>query len=123
MEGFRTFTQAMDRASDYCDEWMSVEDNTVYRYIDMMILAAHIDTDYPLDKNTWFIVFPDGEIALMNTHTDEMIAMYRPRNKRVVKEKFTGEELERPRARFCRFCGSQITAEAKFCPYCGKKVN
>ncbi|MBQ1508930.1 MAG: zinc ribbon domain-containing protein [Erysipelotrichaceae bacterium] len=124
MEGFRNFVQTMDRASDVCSRWKSADDGVEFSYPEMMLLAAHLDMNYPLDERCWYIVFPNGEIAMLNEDFEEILPMYLPLNRKGIKEKMTGDEFYPPEeeTKFCMFCGKKIPVEAVYCPECGKKV-
>jgi hypothetical protein len=121
MELFKTFTQTIDRASDYCDHWKDTYDGTTFNYAEMMLLAAHMDSGYPLSEDTFYVVFPDGEIAFVSRYNDEMTCLYKPMNKKGVKQKFTGDEFYPRETKFCPACGQQLPASVKFCTSCGKE--
>lgn len=125
MEGYRNFTVTMDHASDKCSAWANVETNEKFNYAEMMLMAAHLDESFPLDERSWFIVFPDGEIALLNEDFDEIMPLFLPLNNKPILEKFTGDEFTPPEKRhekFCMYCGTPLPNEAVYCVKCGKKV-
>ena len=78
MEGFKAFTQAMDMASDVCSGWKSAADGTVYSYDEMMEMAAYLDGAFPVVGHSWYVVFPDGEIGLLNEDEKEIVRMFYP---------------------------------------------
>ena len=133
MEGFRNFTSAMDRASDFSTKWISCDDFQIYTYPEMMLLAAHLDINDPLEDRLWYIVFPDGEICMLHEDFDEIMPLFKPLNKDKIEKKFTGDEFYPPertekktpkekKGGFCIYCGTRLTSEAVYCPECGKKV-
>lgn len=125
MEGYRNFTVTMDHASDHCSKWKNAETGEQLTYTEMMIIAAHMDDLYPLDERSWYIVFPDGEIALLNEDFDEIMPLFLPLNKETISHKFTGDEFKLPEKKgpkFCQYCGEKLNPGAKFCPNCGKEV-
>ncbi len=128
MEGFRNFVSAMDRASDTCSRWKSYDDGVEYSYPEMMLLAAHLDINEPLDERCWYVVFPDGEIGMLCEDFDEIMPMYLPQNRNGITQKMTGDEFypkeeEVPQTKYCMYCGTAIPREAVYCPVCGKKVS
>ena len=148
MVGYKTFTQAMDAASDACSLWKNVDTGIEYSYPELMILAGFLDKESILEDPFWYIVFPDGEIAFMNVYNEEICAMYRPLNHIGVQEKITGEEfypqsMRTPemeeamenaadiipedltaasKPKFCGYCGKPLAGVGRFCGCCGKKV-
>ena len=134
MEGYRNFTVTMDRASDRCSSWKNAETGEVLSYAEMMIIAAHLDSEYPLEERSWYIVFPDGEIAILHEDFDEIMPLFLPLNKKKVAHKFTGDEFNPARfdtdpqpestdeAIYCMHCGKKLVQGAIYCPHCGKKV-
>ena len=133
MEGFRNFTSAMDRASDYCSKWISCDNFDIFTYPQMMVLAAHLDINDPLEDRLWYIVFPDGEICMLHEDFDEIMPLFKPLNKEKIEKKFTGDEFYLPESSkketqvkqkngFCMYCGKPLDPEAVYCPACGKKV-
>ncbi|MBQ3376224.1 MAG: zinc ribbon domain-containing protein [Erysipelotrichaceae bacterium] len=134
MEGYRNFTVTMDHASDRCSRWKNVETGEELSYAEMMIIAAHLDSEYPLEQRSWYIVFPDGEIAILHEDFDEIMPLFLPLNNKKIVKKFTGDEfnparfdtdtqLEINEARYCIHCGKRLVQGAIYCPHCGKKVN
>ena len=138
MDGFRNFTRAMDRASDMCSLWKSADDGTLYSYAELMLLAAYLDRDYPLDERQWYIVFPDGEICLLHEDFEEIMPLWLPVPSRPVPDKLTGDEFYPPEKgtasgnsaapsdsgeyKFCVYCGGRIPKTARFCNHCGKET-
>ena len=132
MELFHNFTATMDKASDYATRWKSADDGVEFTYPEMMLLAAHLDINYPLDERCWYVVFPDGEIDMLNEDFDEIFPMYLPLNKGRIAEKMTGDEFypdvnenkieEKEEWIYCYYCGKKIPSAAIYCPHCGKKV-
>ncbi len=118
MEGFKTFTQVMDMASDACSKWTSVEDNTVFTYEEMMELAAYLDGAFPLVGNSWYVCFPDGEIGLLDEEEKEIVQLFYPISSSPVSVKMGMED----RPAYCMYCGAKLAFEAKFCPKCGKRI-
>ena len=125
MRGFRNFTSAMDEASEHAVEWVS-EDGTKYNYAEMMLLAAHLDLNEPLDDRLWYVTFPDGEICMLHEDFEEIMSLFKPSKRGKIARKFTGDEFTPPkedRPEYCPYCGKKIKTDAVYCPYCGKKVN
>ena len=131
MEGFRCFTPAVDRASDFATRWVSADDGVEFTYPEMMLLAAHLDINYPLEERCWYIVFPDGEIDLISEDFDEIFPMYLPLNTDRIVTKMTGDEFypdaayqkgQEEDTMYCPHCGKKIPADAVYCSHCGKKV-
>ena len=124
MEGFRTFVQTMDRASDVCSIWKSADNGETYSYAELMLVAAYLDRDLPLDERCWYIVFPDGEIAMLNEDFDEIMPMYLPVRSKGIRQKMRGDEFypEEDESKYCMYCGKKIPKQAVYCPECGKKV-
>ncbi|MBQ1505794.1 MAG: zinc ribbon domain-containing protein [Erysipelotrichales bacterium] len=131
MEGFRNFTRAMDKASDVCSKWKNAEDGTVYSYAELMLLAAHLDKNYPLEERQWYTVFPDGEICLLHEDFEEIMPLWLPIKSNPILKKYTGDEFypgydpgEKPAGTFkyCTFCGEKLPADAVYCSKCGKMV-
>ena len=138
MEGFRNFTKAMDRASDVCSRWKNADDGTLYSYAELMLLAAYLDRDYPLEERQWYIVFPDGEVCLLHEDFEEIMPLWLPVPSRPVPDKLTGDEFYPPEKgtasgnsaapsdsgeyKFCVYCGGRIPKTARFCNHCGKET-
>ncbi len=137
MEGFRNFTRAMDRASDMCSLWKSADDGTLYSYAELMLTAAYLDRDHPLEERQWYIVFPDGEICLLHEDFEEIMPLWIPFPSKPVTDKLTGDEFypEEKAAsgnsaaesgtgeyKFCVYCGNRIPKTARFCTGCGKEA-
>jgi hypothetical protein len=128
MEAYRNFTVTMDHASEYCSCWANAETGEEITYATMMIIAAHMDDLYPLDDRSWYIVFPDGEIALLNEDFDEIMPLFKPLNSERVETKFTGDEFVPPQKKsdqikYCIYCGEKLRPDSIYCLKCGKKVN
>ena len=125
----------MDHASDRCSRWKNAETGEELSYAEMMIIAAHLDSEYPLEERSWYIVFPDGEIAILHEDFDEIMPLFLPLNKKKITHKFTGDEFnparfdsdpqlgKAERAIYCMYCGKKLVEGAIYCPHCGKKVN
>ena len=137
MEGFRNFTRAMDRASDMCSLWKSADDGTLYSYAELMLTAAYLDRDHPLEERQWYIVFPDGEICLLHEDFEEIMPLWIPFPSKPVTDKLTGDEFypeEKVASgnsaaesgtgeyKFCVYCGNRIPKTARFCTGCGKEA-
>lgn len=122
MEGFKTFTQVMDMASDACSVWKSAEDGTVLSYEEMMEMAAYLDGAFPIVGHSWYVVFPDGEIGLLNEDEQTIIRMFFPVPSAPVAVKLGMEDSVSERPAFCMYCGAKLKPEANFCPKCGKRV-
>ncbi|MBR2672000.1 MAG: zinc ribbon domain-containing protein [Oscillospiraceae bacterium] len=136
MEGFKNFVQTMDRASDICSQWTSAENGWVYSYAELMLLAAYLDRDYPLDERQWYIVFPDGEICMLHEDFDEIMPLWRPVKSNPVRQKLTGDEfypddqpvqqaqapVPRAQFKFCMHCGAKLPVNAAFCNKCGQRA-
>lgn len=137
MEGFRNFTRAMDRASDMCSLWKSADDGTLYSYAELMLTAAYLDRDHPLEERQWYIVFPDGEICLLHEDFEEIMPLWIPFPSKPVTDKLTGDEFypgEKAGSgnsaaesgtgeyKFCVYCGNRIPKTARFCTGCGKEA-
>ncbi len=126
MEGFRTFTCAMDRASDVCSKWTCADDGVDYSYAELMLVAAHLDSEGPLDDRQWYIVFPDGEICMAHEDFEEIMPLWKPVKSKPIKNKLTGDEFypeENKDYKFCTHCGQKLPLEAEYCSKCGRKVN
>lgn len=108
MEGFKTFTQAMDMASLNCRKWKDIEEGSICDYDEMMEIAAYLDGAFPLVGHLWYVVFDDGEIGLLSQDNEEISRMFLP---------YKEDETE-----YCMYCGSRLAKEAVYCPKCGKKV-
>ena len=133
MEGFRNFTSAMDRASDFCSMWKCTdEDGTIFSYAELMLVAAHLDMNYPLGERQWYVVFPDGEICMLHEDFEEIMSLYKPIKSKPIQQKLTGDEFypdspgeEKQQTKdykFCPYCGGKLHSDAVFCAHCGKKV-
>ena len=124
MEGFRNFTKAMDRASDVCSRWKNADDGTLYSYAELMLLAAYLDRDHPLDERQWYIVFPDGEICLLHEDFEEIMPLWLPVPSRPVPDKLTGDEFYPPEKGTAsgNSAAPSDSGEYKFCVYCGKPL-
>ena len=122
MEGFKTFVQVMDLASDACSKWKSADDGTLLSYDEMTETAAYLDAAFPLVGNTWYVAFPDGEIGLLNEDEKEIVPLFFPVPSEPVRIKSYCEDAHEERPEFCIHCGSKLPPEALFCPKCGKKV-
>lgn len=136
MEGFGNFTTAMDRASDFCSRWKSADDGTIYNYAEMMLMAAHLDQEFPLEERQWYMVFPDGEICMLHEDFDEIMPLWLPAGGEPVRSKFTGDEFypdepeeqvqQAPQQtgefKYCMYCGEKLPADAVFCRKCGKRT-
>ena len=128
MEGYRNFVVTMDHASDYCSQWENVETGEELSYAEMMIVAAYLDRDYPLNEDSWYIVVPDGEICMWDEGFEEIMPLFKPLNKKGIEEKFTGDEFFLPQKKdnassYCMYCGTKLKKDAVYCPNCGKKVD
>ena len=132
MEGYKTFTMTMDKASDRCSKWKSADDGVVYSYAELMLLAAYLDRDYPLGERQWYIVFPDGEICLLHEDFDEIMPMWLPVKSKPIANKLTGDEFypddwedekETRKVSYCPHCGQKLRKTDTYCPNCGKKVS
>jgi ribosomal protein L40E len=136
MEGYKTFIQAMDDASDHCSVWENLEDKSICLYNELMEAAFFIDGLSPLPDNLWWVAFEDGTVGLLDDNTDEIMIMYVPVASPPVYEKYTGEDLEREMNEFfeqlekeedsapafCMYCGARLPEGAEFCMKCGSPV-
>ena len=139
MEGYKSFIQVMDDASDHCSKWANIEDGTDLSYDDMMEAAAFTDGLMPLPDNQWWMALDDGTVGLLDENTKEIWVLYRAVKSAPIKEKYTGDELDRKLRKFmppgtyateaddsapafCIHCGTKLPAGAAFCPKCGKAV-
>lgn len=139
MEGFKTFTQAVDYAAEHCSSWVGIQDGTVFSYKDMMGVAIVMDSTTPLEEPFWYVVFPDGEIDYLSTETKIIDKIFLANNNTAVpKSELIGfsDESEIPddllldketiapkkAARFCRFCGNPLEQDSVFCAACGRKL-
>ena len=145
MEGYKSFIQVMDDASDHCSKWVNIDEGTEVSYDDMMEAAVFTDGLMPLPDNQWWMAFDDGTVGLLDENTKEIWVMYRPVKSPPVKEKYTGDKLDKKlrdfmppgtyatevkqntetpdsAPAFCIYCGAKLPAGAAFCPKCGKAV-
>ena len=136
MEGYKSFIQAMDDASDHCSVWTNLEDGEIYTYEEMMEAAGFNDLLVILPDNQWWVAMDDGAVGLLNEYDKEILIMYRPVKSAPVKVKYSGEEFynkfapyfeddetaEDDAPVFCIQCGTKLPEGAVFCPKCGRKV-
>lgn len=136
MEGYKTFIQAMDDASDRCSVWTNLEDGSLCLYNELMEAAAFTDGLSPLPDNQWWIVLDDGAIGLLDEINKEVMLMYTPVQSPPVTEKYNGDDLERKMQEFyaeaekeddsapafCMYCGAALPEGAAFCMKCGSPV-
>ena len=136
MEGYKSFIQVMDDASDHCSQWRSLEDGEHFTYEEMMKAAALTDGLMPLPDHQWWMALDDGTIALCDEKSKEIWVMYAPVKSAPVKVKYTGEEFEEElkalglinkeeaedAPAFCIHCGTKLPEGAAFCPKCGKEI-
>ena len=136
MEGFKTFTQSVDLASQNCSRWKSAADGTLFSWRDLMDLAASLDMDYSLAPYQWYLVFPDGEIAILSEETGMIDRVFLPDNQTGVSRSevnaaevsdeiaalYDREGAPAPARNFCIHCGAPLDPEGSFCSNCGKKV-
>ena len=132
MEGYKSFIQAMDDASDHCSRWIDLEDGTEYSYEELMEAAGFTDGLVILPDNQWWVAMDDGAVGLLNEYDKEILIMYRPIKSPPIKVKYTGDELdkklkaffesEEDAPAFCIKCGTKLPEGAVFCPKCGNRV-
>lgn len=143
MEGYKSFTQAVDEAALYASCWRGVSDGTVFSYQDMMGIALVLDMTAPLEEPFWYLVLPTGEIDLLcpQDRTAEQLFLAIDPTPVPAEERarFTGEDdlpddllidgtvpvapSPAPSARrFCKYCGAPTDADSVFCQSCGKKL-
>ena len=94
MEGYKSFTQALDKASDTCSLWKNVDSGIEYTYPELMLVAGCIDREGTLEDPYWYVVFPDGEIAFMCVYNEEIIAMYHPLNQTGIQDAHLAGQVE-----------------------------
>ena len=140
MEGYKTFIQAMDDASDHCSVWTNLEDGSLCLYSELMEAAAFTDGLSPLPDDQWWMALDDGAIGLLDETNEEVILMYTPVPSPPVTEKYTGDDLEKKMQEFfaepereeenkadnapayCMYCGAKLPEGAAFCMKCGSPV-
>ena len=97
------------------------EDETIFSYAELMLVAAHLDMNYPLGERQWYVVFPEA-----------IMPLYKPIKSKPIQQKLTGDEFypdspgeEKQQIKdykFCPYCGGKLHSDAVFCAHCGKKV-
>lgn len=136
MEGYKSFTQTVDRASLCAGCWQSVSDGTVFSYQDMMGIALVLDMTSPLEEPFWYAVLSNGEIDLLcpqNRTAEQLFLAVDPtpvaaeERARFDSESGLPDDLltDRPAPGahcFCKYCGSSIDADSVFCRSCGRKL-
>lgn len=139
MEGFKSFTQAVDYAAERCSSWAGIQDGSTFGYKDMMGVSLVVDAASPMEEPFWYVVFPDGEIDYLCTETGEIEKMFIAENSTPVPagERIGfGDESSIPddliadvskisgkkAPKFCRFCGNALEEDSMFCSSCGKKL-
>ncbi len=134
MEGYKSFIQAMDDASNHCSIWTDLQEGETISYEELMEAAFFTDGLAPLPDEQWWVAMDDGTVGLLNEFDKQILIMYTPVKSAPVTVKYTGEELERKLADlmpqegiednpvFCIKCGTKLPAGAVFCPKCGHKV-
>lgn len=146
MEGFRTFTQAVDEAARYASCWRGVSDQTVFSYRDMMGMAFVLDSEAPLETPFWYAVLPTGEIGLLSPENKRVDQLFLALNTVPVPEAdllgFGAEEtlpddlIADGSVPAAPLFASQTPADApaaagaaasaqkrNFCPYCGEPAS
>ena len=135
MEGYKSFIQAMDDASDHCSIWTDLQEGEDISYEELMEAAFFTDTLAVLPDDQWWVAMDDGAVGLLNEFDKQIVIMYTPVKSAPVKIKYTGDELERKLYDlmpendtegedpvFCIKCGTKLPAGAVFCPKCGHRV-
>lgn len=116
MKTYKTITEAFMEALPTCKSWIAFESGNVLDAKEMCLLCMTYDVNSPLEEDElYYVVFPDGEIDLINFNTLLVYKMFMP----------VGTPVEAAPARprnFCTQCGAKLAEDSVFCENCGAKV-
>lgn len=123
MEGFKSLSEAVNYASAVADSWIYGSTGEKFSLLDLLTTANWFDSNYPVGAGSYFITFPDGEIALMSTADLDVIPLFTPEN-RTEPEPVVNEPPapQKTRYKFCPACGTAVSG-GRFCRKCGRKLD
>ena len=99
-----------------CKSWIAFESGNVLDAKEMGLLCLTYDANSPLEEDELhYVVFPDGEIDLINIKTMLVYKMFVPNAASVAAAP------AKPR-NFCTQCGAKLEEDSVFCEKCGAKV-
>lgn len=128
MKLYKTIIEATKEASKTCSEWKQTSGDATYNVNDLDEIAGIHDVTFPNDsEDTFYGVFPDGEIAIINVETKTYSPIFIPAtNQSTPTSSLASTTQNTPSAdgqiRFCPECGSPLPQDAIFCDQCGMKV-
>ncbi|MBQ8995192.1 MAG: zinc ribbon domain-containing protein [Oscillospiraceae bacterium] len=113
MEGYKTFTEALEYAHRYTLAWVDTASGDYMSYDDMVDLSLTEDMLFGLEEDDYFLALDDGAICLCSFILKKITVLFRP----------TAVQQQRPvGGKFCTKCGSPLRTDSKFCLKCGAKV-
>lgn len=113
MEGYKTFTEALQKAHEFTDAWTSSTSGDYMSFEDMVDLSLTEDMLFGLDQDEYYLALDDGAICVCSFILKKITILFHPAKEK--KEKTAGR-------RFCKKCGSPLNPDAQFCKKCGAKV-
>lgn len=125
MKLYKTIIEATIEAAQTCSEWKLTNGDATYNVEEIEEIAGIYDVASPnVSEATYYCVFPDGEIDVVNTETKIYSPIFIPSNQSQpsIPESITSESQSDDQIRFCTNCGSPVTPDALFCDNCGARV-
>lgn len=125
MKLYKTIIEATIEAARTCSEWKLTNGDATYNVEEIEEIAGIYDVASPnVSEATYYCVFPDGEIDVVNTETKIYSPIFIPSNQSQpsISESITSESPSDDQIRFCTNCGSPVTPDALFCDNCGARV-
>ena len=127
MEGYKTVTEALQKAHEKCGSWTALSTGDHMSFDDMVDLSLTEDMLFGLEPDEWFLALDDGAICLFSAALKRITVLFRPAaqaEQKTAVSKFCtkcGSPL-RPGAKFCLKCGAALESSVRFCTGCGKPL-
>lgn len=109
MKGYLYMTEAVEEASKVTGRFISCDSGEEFSTEELKDAAKIADITSPVMEGMFYVVFPDGEIGIMEPAEKEIYELFKP----AASEKAP---------RFCVNCGAKLGDNEKFCTSCGSKI-